>query len=168
MAERDLIAEVLAREGGFVNHPDDRGGPTNFGITQATLAWWRKHPVTAEEVHGLSREEAIQILQAQYVDNPGFGRLNIPTFLRHQLIDYGVNSGPALAIKKVQSILNVEPDGVIGPITTAALEVADHRVINNQLVVARLLMIGRILSRDKSQAAFAYGWINRACSFLHL
>lgn len=29
----DLIEEVIAREGGYSDHPADRGGPTNMGIT---------------------------------------------------------------------------------------------------------------------------------------
>jgi len=167
MVDRDIIAQLLETEGGFVDHPNDRGGPTNFGITQATLAWWRKQPVTVEDIRSLSRREAVEILQSQYVEAPGFGKLDIPNYLRHQLIDFGVNSGPTLAIKKLQSLLDVTPDGVIGPQTIAALEHANHQVLNNQLAVARLLMIGRLVNRDKSQAAFVYGWITRACSFFH-
>ena len=46
----DLISDIIRREGGYVNHPDDRGGPTNYGITQATLSEWRRQPVTEFQV----------------------------------------------------------------------------------------------------------------------
>ena len=165
---RDVIAQLLLSEGGFVDHPNDRGDATNFGITQATLAWWRKHPVTVEDVRNLTQAEAAEILTEQYINAPGFADLNIPDYLRHQIIDYGVNSGPGLVTLKLQDILHLTPDGDLGPITKAAIEGADPAELNNRLVIARLLMLGRLVMRDKSQVAFIYGWIDRACKFFIL
>ena len=45
-----LIAELIQREGGYVDDPDDRGGPTKYGITLATLQAWRHTPVSAADV----------------------------------------------------------------------------------------------------------------------
>jgi lysozyme family protein len=47
---RRLINDVLAKEGGYVDHPADKGGPTNFGITQATLSRYLERVVTPDEV----------------------------------------------------------------------------------------------------------------------
>ena len=55
-----ILDEIIRREGGYVNHPADRGGPTNFGITAQTLGSWRKlgRPATTAEVRALTEAEA--------------------------------------------------------------------------------------------------------------
>jgi len=161
----DTITSLLQREGGFTSHPDDHGGPTNYGITQATLQWWLKRPVTLADIKAITPELATEIYTTLYVKNPGFDTLEVPDYLRDQLIDFGVNSGPRLAVMKLQTLLGITADGDIGPETKAALAACNPCQHNNQLVITRLQMIGRIISRDKSQAVFAAGWINRACSF---
>ena len=50
MSFESAISEVLLTEGGYVDHPDDRGGPTNYGITQKTLSDFLGHEATKEEV----------------------------------------------------------------------------------------------------------------------
>jgi lysozyme family protein len=161
----DVIASLIQREGGFSDHPHDPGGPTNYGITQATLQWWLKRPVTVRDIQAITPELASEIYTTLYVKNPGFDQLGVPEYLQAQLIDFGVNSGPRLAVMKLQTLLGVHPDGDIGPQTKEALLKSEPRTLNNLLAIERLKMIGRIISRDKSQAVFAAGWINRACSF---
>ena len=53
----ELIDELIEREGGYVNHPADRGGPTRFGITEAVA---RAHGY-AGPMKWLPREEAAAI-----------------------------------------------------------------------------------------------------------
>jgi lysozyme family protein len=55
-----ILDEIIRREGGYVNHPADRGGPTKYGITAQTLGRWRKldRPATATEVKALTETEA--------------------------------------------------------------------------------------------------------------
>ncbi len=65
-----MIDDVIRREGGFVDHPADRGGPTKFGITQAALARYLGRAVTAAEVDALSPDQAKQIYRRDYYQAP--------------------------------------------------------------------------------------------------
>jgi len=159
MADTDkLIDDILKKEGGYVNHPADKGGRTDKGITE------RDHPEAWKD-NKVTEEEARDIYLKKYVNGPGFHQVtDYP--LMSQLVDYGVNSGPAIAIQALQRVLKVNVDGELGPQTLAALAARDPREVNNLLMVERLRMFGRIVARNKSQAAFIAGWINRATEFL--
>ena len=52
------LAQTLEHEGGFVNDPDDKGGATNFGITQKSYSEFKKRSVTIDEVETMSEEDA--------------------------------------------------------------------------------------------------------------
>ena len=69
-----IIDTILRREGWprYTNRPSDRGGPTKGGITLATLASWRKRPVTATDVAALDEAEVRAIYRARYIEEPGF------------------------------------------------------------------------------------------------
>jgi lysozyme family protein len=168
MAKFDaLVDSIIATEGGFSNNPLDAGGATKFGITARTLGQWRKlgRNATQDEVRAMPLEEARAIYTERYILNPGFDKIEYEA-LRAQLVDFGVNSGQALAIQKLQTVLKVDADGVLGPKTLAALETADLRAVNNALVAERVRMIGRIVVKAKTQVVFLNGWLNRALSFL--
>jgi len=117
-----ILDEIIRREGGYVNHPADRGGPTNFGITAQTLGSWRKlgRPATAAEVQALMEAEARAIYRQQYITDPGFESITHPALL-HLLVDSGIHSGPKRAVQWLQTALGVTADGVIGPKTRAAI-----------------------------------------------
>jgi lysozyme family protein len=111
----ELIADILEREGGFVDHPHDRGGPTKFGITKGTLYRWRQRPVTTADVRGLAIDEARDIYRAEYIEGPGFDALPEP--LRAHVVDFGVNAGTVQAVRTLQRVVGVKPDGVLGTVT---------------------------------------------------
>ena len=166
LTENQIIDAIIAREGGYVDHPADRGGPTNFGITMTKLREWRGvQSVTANDVRTMRRGEAEQIYLSDYIRKPGF-HLITDDHLRQQVIDFGVNSGPGTAARKLQKIVGVPQDGVIWPQTLNAIRRMGAAKVNNLLMAERIRFYGRIVSGDHSQAAFINGWLNRALEFL--
>jgi lysozyme family protein len=159
-----ILDEVIRREGGYVDHPHDRGGPTNFGITMRTLAAWRGRPVTRDEVRDLTEAEARAIYQRQYLSRPGFDQIADP-LLRGLLVDYGVHSGPMRAISDLQRAACVTVDGVIGPQTLAAVAAVGAEPIRRAVLRARGEYLARLLS-DPSQRVFAAGWMRRLMEFV--
>jgi lysozyme family protein len=123
----DIAREIVAREGGFVDDPDDPGGPTNHGVTLATLQRLgrdinRDHKIDVADVQALGREAAAQIFVEYYFQKPGIGGL--PAALQPSVFDAYVNMG-GQAVKVLQRLLGsmrlpVSVDGVIGPQTTEA------------------------------------------------
>lgn len=160
MADNEkIISNVIVREGGAkeTNIPEDTGGRTKWGISEAANPdLWKNGPPT--------EDAARKRFMERYVEGPRFDRIQNRR-LREQLIDFGVHSGPAVATRKLQEILRVNPDGVIGPKTLAAVETADPVLLNNRLAIARLKLLGRIVTDRPNQAKFAAGWINRAVEF---
>lgn len=165
MTDDDILDEVIAREGGFVDHPADRGGPTKYGITAATLAAWRGQAVTAADVKALTEQEARAIYEARYIREPGFDRIPEPR-LRAHLVDIAVHMGPRRAKLLLQRALGVAEDGVIGRQTMAALSGLTAEQLRARLVAHRVRRLARIVAGDPSQVAFLEGWMNRATSFL--
>jgi|SRR3990170_915963 len=154
----DIIDHLIAREGGAVNDPVDAGGRTDKGISE------RSHPEAWSDGK-VTYEEARAIYEAKYLIGPGFNRISVP-YLREHLVDFGVHSGPVVAIQKLQSILKIPVDGILGTRTLEALSGSPSMVVNNLLVAERIKLIGRIVSKAPAQVRFLNGWLNRALEFL--
>lgn len=162
-----VLDEILRREGGYVNHPADRGGPTRFGITAVTLGEWRAlgRAATGEEVAALTEAEARAIYRERYISVPGFESITQPALLA-LLVDASVHSGPRRAVLWLQAALGVAVDGVLGPKTRAALAAADQDALYDKVLGLRLRHLGRLITNDPTQAAFAAGWMNRLAEFV--
>lgn len=162
----DIPSQIIAKEGGLTDNPSDKGGITKYGITKSTLAWYRKvSSVSDDDIRNLTIDEAKDIYNVRFISGPGFDKLP-ESMLKSNLIDFGVMSGPTLAILNLQDILQIEADGQIGPKTLTALQNANLSNVNSQLVKKRILMCGRICSKDPSQLTFLNGWLSRILSFL--
>lgn len=159
-----IIDDILVREGGFVARAEDKGGPTNRGITQATLSEWRSHPVTAEDVRMLGDEEARAIYRDRYIVRPGFAELPDP--LRALVVDCGVNHGTTRATQWLQTALRLTADGIIGGSTVAAMLAADAKQVYRKVLASRVRYYGRLVTDNPKQAVFSAGWANRAASFV--
>lgn len=167
----DAIDEIIEREGGFSNRPSDRGGPTKYGITLKTLAQWRKHAVTEQDVRDLTVDEARAIYEQEYLKGPHIDQIP-DAELAHLVMDIGVMSGPDTAIRLLQRCLvehapiAVIVDGILGPQTLAALWAIDPLSIRTQLVVKRVVALVDLVQHDVSQLEYLEGWVRRALKFL--
>jgi lysozyme family protein len=153
-----LILEIIEREGRKdTNNPNDSGGRTKYGISErAHPEAWKNGPPTLEE--------AKDIYFVAYLVKPNIHRVT-PNYLRDQVADWAVTSGPMIAIQNLQRILKVKDDGVLGPITLAALATRNGEDVNNRLVDGHVLMIGRLVQRRPKDLEFLFGWLRRALSF---
>lgn len=169
----NMLDDVIAKEGGYVNHPADKGGPTNWGITQKTLSKYLEKVVSIEEVKGLDIETAKDIYELRYYRAPKIDRLPPP--IQHFAFDCAVNHGPRRAIKFVQQVCHdagfgpLIVDGLMGPKTKAQAfacyeELQDWMLL--ALIEERQMFYVSIVERNPSQEVFLKGWLNRARSFL--
>ena len=161
----DIISDIITREGGFVDRAADKGGATKYGVTEATLSAWRRHPCQAVDVKNLTETEARQILTELFLTRPGFTAIS-DAKVRAFAADWGVNSGPATAIKALQTAVGIAADGTMGPRSVTAVNAADPARLFNRMVAARMQFIGHIITRNPSQAEFAEGWLTRLGDFL--
>jgi lysozyme family protein len=157
-----LITEVEHKEGDdkVTNDPADKGGRTQYGISEKSFpkAW---------EDGKVTEQEARDIYLNTFVIGPGFSRIPAShSKVQTILIDWGVNSGPAIAIQHLQRLLMLPVDGVCGPGTLGALSAADPSLLAAKLVRERVKMIGRVVQKNPSQLKFLGGWLDRALSFL--
>jgi lysozyme family protein len=167
-----MIDDVIRREGGFVNHPRDRGGATNFGITQSTLSRHLGRPASVDDVRGLSRVVAGEIYRREYFEGPRLDRL--PARVQAFVFDAAVNHGPARAIRFVQQVCDdagfgpLAVDGACGPATQRAATLAE-RVMGAWLLAAlveeRRNFYVALVERDPGQRVFLRGWLNRLTEF---
>jgi len=162
-----IIDDIIHREGGFVNHPADRGGPTKYGITGKTLGNWRHlgRLATSDEVAALTESEAREIYRHRYIIEPSFDAITHPA-LQSLLVDSSVHSGPQKAVKWLQEALGVTVDGVIGSKTREAIAKADQNILYSKVLAAHLRHLGRLITNDPEQSVFAAGWMNRMAEFV--
>jgi lysozyme family protein len=169
-----LIDEVIGREGGFSDHPADRGGPTRWGVTERVA---RAHGY-AGDMRGFPRTSAVAIYRRMYWLRPAYHRIaeRAPT-IAAELFDTGVNMGPAVATGFLQRALNalnrggrdypdVATDGKVGPRTLAALDgflaVRGKGGLTVLLKAIEALQGERYLRLAETRPAneaFLYGWL---------
>lgn len=151
----DNPATAVDERAVVTNRPNDRGGRTQFGISERSNPQaWLDGKVTEAEARAIYEQKYLK---------PFTGLEDHPAYA--QLVDWGVTSGPRLAIQKLQEVAGAEVDGVLGPETLAAVAAFDPVELNNRLVIAHVLMIGRLVHRDRRQAENINGWLARAIKF---
>lgn len=179
----EVAAQIVAREGGYVNDPDDPGGATNYGVTVGTMQSLgldlnKDGRVDATDVRMLTRAQAEQIFVEHYFKRPRLSEL--PDAVQASVFDMYVNAGTN-AVKILQRLVarmgfSATADGVIGPQTIAAARDAaaaapDHFADaygiarrNYYYALADQRPASRKYARSKSGGKG--GWITRAEEFI--
>ena len=169
-----LIEELIAREGGYIDHPADRGGPTRYGITAAVA---RANGYDGPMRH-FPRAQAAAIYRRRYWHAPRYDAVaKCAPHVAAELFDTGVNMGPAVASGFLQRALNalnrratdyadIAVDGTVGPATLAALEAflkirgsGGEAVLLKALEALQGARYLRLAEQRPANEAFLYGWL---------
>jgi lysozyme family protein len=169
-----LIDEVIAREGGYSDHPADKGGATRWGVTEAVA---RAHGYRGD-MRSYPRSEAVAVYRRIYWNRPGFDQVaDLAPKMAAELFDTGVNMGPAVAAGFLQRALNalnrgqqdypdVAVDRRIGPTTVQALKLyLERRGPSGEKVLLKAMeaLQGErylaLAEQRPANEAFLYGWL---------
>jgi lysozyme family protein len=160
MSFPDSLAMVLQFEGGFVDNPDDPGGATNQGVTQAVYDRWRtEHGVPAQSVRLILPNEVAAIYQTEYWLPAHCNVLTPP--LDAVVFDCAVNSGEGRAIRTLQQALQLTDDGAWGPETQAAALACDPRAVASRYLDLRDIFYNAVARARPQSLEFLRGWLNR-------
>lgn len=157
----DMIAES---EGGYVDRPEDKGGPTKYGITLAVLKdFVGEQSVTAYDVKMLTLDKAVEIYRKNYVSDSGIDGL--PEMLMPLMLDTVVNHGVAAGVKMLQRALGEVEDGKCGPKTLAMANARPYDAYYG-VIRCRMKKYAGIVNSDPKQIVFIAGWTNRLSKFV--
>jgi len=179
----EIASEIVRREGGYVNDPDDPGGATKYGVTIHTmrrlgLDLTGDGKITTADVEAMTIGQALDIFKKHYFFAPKIDQL--PQALQASVFDMQVNSGN-MAIKLLQRLLikfgeDISADGVLGPQSLKAArhvwpKAADHMV--DAYGIERRSYYYRLADRRPGLRKYARkrgggkgGWIIRAEHFI--
>jgi len=152
MTFEEAFQLLIGHEGGYVNHPNDPGGETKYGVSK------RAYP--GEDIKNLTLDRAKAIYLRDYWSPAGCD--GAPYAIRFDLFDMAVNSGVKAAVKCLQTAAGSTADGVLGPNTLRAVAAMDGARLAARFNGARLQFMASL----GTWSTFGRGWANRIASNL--
>ena len=154
----EAFHHLLGHEGGYVNHPDDPGGETNWGVTKVVA---RQHGY-----EGLMKDMPVEVAKAVYRKSywDAVQADNLPPAIRYAVFDAAVNSGVGTSVRWLQQSVGATPDGVLGPKTLAALNEVNPDGLLRRMLARRL----RAMTDMKGWPSFSAGWARRVATLLEM
>lgn len=157
--------ELLKFEGGYIDHPKDKGGPTNLGVTLQT---WIKNGYDVDldgdidkfDLKLINRADAEKIAKTLYWDKISGDQIKSQS-VAEIIFDWAYNSGVKTASKKVQQALGIVPSGIIDPVTICAINAQPAKSLFELLKIRREKFYKDIVFYNPSQRVFLNGWLNR-------
>jgi len=177
---QDAINKVLQAEGGYVNHALDRGGRTNYGITQAVYETFigRKlvgpttdalpgQPMSEAEtvMRNMPLGNALTIYKNSYWDKVGGDKIR-KFAIAAIIFDQSVNRGVSAAVRQAQRVLSskgyaVIQDGVPRQETIDGLNTINESLFINSYLQESIIAYQTIVKNNPSQQVFLSGWLSR-------
>lgn len=151
---------MLNLEGGKTDEKSDRGGRTNFGITQRTYNdWLKQNKLKSSDVFKISKERALKIYRKQF-----WGVIKgdqLPHNVAKAIMSMALTDGPQDSVRFIQRLLNIEQTGFMGPKTLAAIWSKckkDDKMFTKQILDAQI----KRYKSDEQADTYGKGWTNRA------
>ena len=151
---------MLNLEGGKTDEKSDRGGRTNFGITQRTYNdWLKQNKLKSSDVFKISKERALKIYRKQF-----WGVIKgdqLPHNVAKAIMSMALTDGPQDSVRFIQRLLNIEQTGFMGPKTLAAIWSKckkDDKMFTKKILDAQI----KRYKSDEQADTYGKGWTNRA------
>jgi lysozyme family protein len=153
----EALRRVLVHEGGKVDDPDDPGGRTNKGVTQATYSAWRHSKGKGvRDVYNMGEDECAAIYKERYWD--GIRGDELPPGVDYVVFDGAVNSGCSQSVKWLQRAVGARDDGQLGLMTMdKVMDESDHDVLVAKICDQRMAFLKRL----KHWPKYKNGWTTR-------
>ena len=154
----EAFHHLLGHEGGYVNHPDDPGGETNWGVTKVVA---RQHGY-----EGLMKDMPVGVAKAIYRKSywDAVRADELPPVVRYAVFDAAVNSGVGTAVRWLQQAVGATPDGILGPKTLAALQEVNPDGLLRRMLAKRLTA----MTSMSGWPSFSKGWARRVATLLEM
>lgn len=157
------VKKTLAHEGGYVDHPADPGGSTNYGISQRFLYSIKDR----RDPRDLTKDDAIALYKEHFWDANDYGSLDL--IIGSKVFDLAVNMGARQTHRLLQRAVraagvNIRDDGFIGPKTLDALSKVDSITVAACLKSEAAGYYRTLVAKNPTRKAFLRGWLRRAYS----
>ena len=149
------LAELLKHEGGYSDHPQDPGGRTNLGVTQAVWEDWIDRAVSEENMKALTPAKVAPLYREMYWDRIKADKL--PSGVDYCVFDAAVNSGASRAAKWLQTTVGAVADGMIGEQTLKQVLLTNPLMVIDKYSAIRL----EFLKGRSTWPTFGKGWERR-------
>lgn len=169
MAKSELLFQIIRKwEGGWSDHKKDRGGKTNMGITLRT---WKScgydkdgdGDIDADDLRLITPEDVFNVFKKYYWDRYKADFIHNQS-VANICVDWVWASGSP-GITRVQQLLQIKVDGIVGSQTIATINLANQRELFERIKSERIQFVEELCVKDPTQLAFRKGWLNRINDF---
>jgi lysozyme family protein len=164
------VKEMIIEHEGvkFTNRPNDRGGPTKFGITLRFFKECLGDHKTVEDLKNLTQEQALDIYEKFIWNDYRFSRF-LDQKVANKVFDMVVNMGDVQAVKILQRACNdfgawlpLVVDGILGSKTVGFANNVNSAALLLQIKKRCVRFYLDIIDRDPKQIENKKGWLRRA------